>query len=535
MTRRRKNNTLPYFIQAMSWIMLVWIVLISITLGLTMRYSLDTLQNKIDETLQSVVHTLADSPAIRQGLEDGICDPETRSFLDDLVANTTDLEVISIANKDSIRVYHVNPDRIGEAFVGGDQGAALDGESYFSNATGTMGYQRRYFCPVYGSDGEILGFVMASTTQDRIEQLSSDISRTYLQLLLILTACTLAFSGILAAYLQRTLRGARPEDLLRTYLTQNDILNSLDEGLMALDAAGNIQLVNHAAEETLGCQEDNLLHRQVDAILLRDSGTSFLDVRGNDLATNHPNLLVNSIVLDSSSRGSRQVLILKDKSEAFRRAEQLSGTRHIVSALRANNHEYMNKLQVISGLLQMGRDREALEYIGTISATHAQLITPVMQLIHNANVAALLLGKMNNMRELDIRMTLLANSSLPEHSRYLSTRELVKVIGNLVENAIEAVNAVTDDRERSIALQITEDAQGLLILISDSGIGIDPDTQSHIYDMGFSTKAEEGRGIGMSLIRDIVDRRGGSIEMDSEPGNGTTFTLIFNQERGGMG
>lgn len=532
---KRKNNTLPYFIQAMSWIMLVWLLLIGTTLGLTLRYSLNTLRNKIDETLQSVVHTLAESPVILRALEAGSCDPELVDFLDDLVENTTDLEIISIADRNSVRIYHVNHDRIGGTFVGGDQGRVLAGERYFSDATGTMGYQHRYFCPVYGGDGEILGFVMASTTQERISQLHSDISGTYLQLLLILTVCTLAFSAALAVYLQRTLRGARPEDLLRIYLTQNEILNSLDEGLVALDAAGRIRLVNQAAVETLGLREEELLYQQADSILLRDSGESLLNTQGEDLATNHSNLLVNSIVPDSSGLWSRQVLILKDKSEAFRRAEQLSGTRHIVSALRANNHEYMNKLQVISGLLQMGRDREALEYIGMVSATHAQIITPVMQLIHNANVAALLLGKMNNMRELDIHMTLLANSSLPEHSRYLSTRELVKVIGNLMENAIEAVNAVTDDRERTIALQITEDAQGLLILISDSGVGIDPGAQSRIYDMGFSTKSEEGRGIGMSLIRDIVDRRGGSIEMDSEPGNGTTFTLIFNRERGGMG
>lgn len=532
---QRKSRTMPFFVQAMCAIMMVWFVLLSITLGMTLWYSLNTLQEKIDNSLSSTTASLAASTTVKEALTHGSCTEDLMGYLDDLVAYTTDMDIISIADRNSIRIYHVFHDRIGKEFVGGDQARALAGESYFSDAVGTMGYQHRAFSPVFADDGSVLGFVMASTTQDRLEALRSQIAATYLNLLLILTACTLLFSAALATYLQRTLRGARPEDLLRTYLTQNDILNSLDEGLISLDPDGKIRLVNQAATEALGKKDDLLLGQPVDDFLRSESGESLLKISGKDLLTNRPNLLINSVHLETSSRWARQVLILKDKSEAFRRAEQLNGTRYIVSALRANNHEFMNKLQVISGLIQMGRTREALNYISNVSTTHAQIIAPVMQLIQNTNVAALILGKLDNMRELDIHMTLLANSSLPEHSSYLSTRELVTVVGNLLENAIEAVNAVSDDRSRNIVLQVTENENGLLIMISDSGTGIDPTDLPHICEPGFSTKAAEGRGVGMSLIRSIVDRHEGSMEVDSEPGDGTTFTLIFSKERGGHG
>lgn len=533
--QKRKNTTAPYFVQAMIWIMLTWFVLLSITLGLTLRYSLNTLRNKIDEDLQSTVITLAESGAIRRTLETGVCEEELRSYLDAVVNHTTDLDVITIADTNSIRLYHVLRDRIGQKFVGGDEARALAGERYFSDATGTMGYQHRYFSPVYDDDGAIIGFVMASTTHDRMQQLHRDISSTYLKLLLILTLWTLLLSAGLAIYLQHTLRGAKPEELVRTYLTQNDILNSLEEGLVSLNAEGQVRLVNAAAIKTLGLREELLLNHNVDDLLRNNKGESLRGITCENMLTSHPNLMVTSINLKTGSPWSRQVLILKDKSEAFRRAEQLNGTRHIVSALRANNHEFMNKLQVISGLLQMGRAAEALGYIGAVSAVHAQIITPVMQLIHNSNVAALILGKMNNMRELDIHMTLLANSWLPEHSRYLSTSELVSVVGNLMENAIEAVNAVSDDRSRTIDLQITEDDHGLLILISDSGVGIAPENIPYIHKAGFSTKATEGRGLGMSLVMGIVESCQGSLEVDSELGAGTTFTLIFDKQRGANG
>lgn len=532
---RQKNYTVPYFVHAMVWIMLVWLVLIGTTLGFNLHYSLATLQEKIDETLESVVVTLADSPLVQQALETGKAEALLVGYLDDLVENTSDLDVITIADENSVRVYHVNKERIGQTFVGGDEKLALEGYTYFSDATGTMGYQHRCFCPVYNGSGEIIGFVMSSTTYDRINHLRNDINGTYLKMLGVLTVFTVIFSMVLAVYLQKTLRGAKPEELVRTYLTQNDILNSLEEGIISMDSEGKVRLVNRAAEKTLGQREDLLVNQNVDAILLGDNGESLLHAVGEDMSTNHPNLLVNSICLESGSRWARQVLILKDKSEAFRRAEQLNGTRHIVSALRANNHEFMNKLQIIAGFLQMGQPQEALGYIGAVSATHAQIITPVMQLIHNASVAALILGKLDNMRELDIHMTLLANSHLPEHSRYLTTGELVTVVGNLLENAIEAVNADIGDQARTVVLQITEDEHGLLIMISDSGMGIDGEVLPHIYESGFSTKAAEGRGVGMSLVKSVVDRRGGSIEVDSEPRDGTTFTLIFNKERGGSG
>ena len=531
----QKGRTLPFFAQATCVILMVWFVLLSITLGLTLRYSLRTLQDKIDNCLISTTAALAENSSVKQAMLTGTLPGDMIEYLDALVEKTTDLDVISIADRESIRVYHVVHERIGQKFVGGDEHRALAGEAYISDATGTMGFQHRSFSPVFDEEGTVLGFVMASTTQDRLEQLRSNITATYLNLLIILTVFTLVFSAGLAAYLQQTLRGAKPEDLLRTYLTQNDILNSLDEGIISLDSRGNIRLVNQAATKALGKRDELLLGQSVDDLLRSEAGGSLLKISGEDLPTNRPNLLINSIYLESSSRWARQVLILKDKSEAFRRAEQLNGTRHIISALRANTHEFSNKLQVISGLLQMDRAQEALNYIGTVSQIQAQLISPVMQLIHNPNVAALILGKLNNMRELDIHLTLLANSSLPEHSRYLNTTELVSVVGNLLENAIEAVNAVSDARARTIVLQITEDEHGLLILISDSGIGIEPEIMPHICEPGFSTKAAEGRGVGMSLIRDIVDRHEGSMEVDSEPGDGTTFTLIFTKEQGEYG
>ena len=136
------------------------------------------------------------------------------------------------------------------------------------------------------------------------------------------------------------------------------------------------------------------------------------------------------------------------------------------------------------------------------------------------------------MRELDIDFVLMSNSSLPEQSAYLSNTELVTLVGNLLENAIEATNVIPGDELRAVTLQITEDEKGLLIMVSDTGEGISQEALPHIFESGFSTKSGSGRGVGMKLISQIVDRHSGSIEVDTEPGSGTTITIIFSRERG---
>lgn len=532
-TAQKNKGSIPLFWQLMAMIMLVWVLLLGITLVLTMHYSLVTFQGKIDGILESTVKTLAQSSTVRDALRAGRVDEDLGRYLDTVVENTEDLDYITIADAESVRLYHIDRSYVGLPFEGGDEDRALAGESYLSEAGGSFGDQRRAFFPVLDDDGRTMGFVMASTTHTRLEALRDDIYQSYFHLMLILAVCTLVFCSVLAVFLGRKLRGVRPGDLLRVYLTQNDILGSLDEGLVSFDTGGRVRLVNRAAARMLGHREDLLVGKQVDDLLRAENGESLTKMTGSGIATNRSNILAQAICLPDSNLWARRVLILVDKSEAMRQAEQLNGTRHIITALRANTHEFLNKLQVISGLLQMGYTKEAQAYIGDLSATHARSIGPVLKLIRNANVAALILGKQVNMRELNISLTLLNNSTLPEHSKYLSSEELVTVVGNLLENAIEAVNAMPGDAIRSVVLQITEDDKGLLVMCSDSGEGIGPEVMPHIFETGFSTKVSQGRGVGMVLVKEIVDRHGGSIDVDTEPGSGTTFTLILNHERGG--
>ncbi len=528
----QKRSKYPLFWRLLIWMIATLLVTLTLAMLVTLNYTLQTFQNKIDDALDSTVHTLSDMPSVRTALEEGVCSPELTNYLNSIITNTNDLDYITIADTDSIRIYHVDPTFIGKPFDGEDQYRALAGESYFSDASTTdFVDQHRAFHPVRNEEGEVIGFVMASATMRRISNLRHHVYWTYIRYFLLLSLLGLVLCGALAVYMGKNLRGVRPEDLLRVYLTQGDILNSLDEGLVSFDRRGRVRLVNTAAAKMLGHREELLLGRNVDDLLRQENGNSLQGLGPHTIQSNRPNVLVRVVPLPDSNLWARQVLILLDKSETMRYAEQLGGTQHMINALRANTHEFLNKLQVISGLLQMGYVTDAQEYIGGIAANYDQSIGPVMKLIREPNVSALILGKIGNMKELDIDFILMNNSALPQRSQYLTTEELVTVLGNLLENAMEAVNAVPAGYLRAVTLQVTEDDRGLLLMVSDTGEGISKENLPHIFRQGFSTKAQ-GRGTGMKLIKDIVDRHEGSIDIDTDPESGTTIAIIFNHRRG---
>lgn len=507
------------------------ILLLVIAVVVTLRFSLVSFQQQIDNTLRSTSSALAESDMVLRAFENGVCDDSLISYLDDVVKKNQNIDVITLADTNCIRLYHVNHYRIGEEFAGDDQWDALQGESYFSDAEGTMGMQHRFLMPVRDRSGEIVGIICASTTMDQYEYLEKEILSTYGGIGAMLIVLLIGTASAMSVVLRDLLLGYTPRQIVSIYLKQNEVLNDLEEGILSVDRTGRIQYVNQVAERILSKDAETLMDAGLDTVLRSYDGESLIDILHRSTPTSLPNVLARTIPIMRDNQMEGATIILRDRSEAIRQAEELNGTRHVVSALRANSHEYKNQLQVLSGLLCMGHTEEALAYIGAQAEIETKSITPIMQCVLNSNVQALLLGKLSNAQELDIQMALLPNSYLPEHSEYLSTVDLVTIIGNLIENAMEAINAQSTDMPRLVHITIRENSCSLLIQVTDTGIGIRQEDLARIYDFSYSTKAKEGRGVGMYTVHGIVEQRHGSIDIESEPGNGTTFTLIFHEKR----
>ena len=506
--------------------------LLTASFFITKDLAVNTMQEKIEGTLMSTALSLADSVWVEDMLKEQRPNHALFAYLDSLIERTQDISLITIVDNAAIRLYHFNKDLIGEHFVGGDEGPALEGESYFSNAVGTMGYQHRAFAPVYDEENRQIGFVVVSKMMSQLDNMHREVVTPYLHVTLILIPVTVLITFGLSASIREELMGFEPDKLVRLFITRGDVLDALEEGILSVEEEGAILYANQAAARILDARDDlqgqNLLSYLDEHH--RDILRSPLPIHNWEMTVGDSTVLYDRLPPKNTDQGF--TIILRNKNDATHLAEELTGSKHIISALRANTHEFMNKLHVIWGLLNMGQTEEACKYISHISELQEESITPIMRTIHDPTIAGLLLGKISHMREMDIYFALNRLSTLPQQSQYLSTRQLVTVVGNLIENAIEAINEQDVPGERQIELQITEDANGLTIWIDDTGIGMSAENLEMAFEQGYSTKGE-GRGVGMSLIREIVDSCGGTIEVESEIGTGTSITIFINEQRKG--
>ncbi|SFG13911.1 sensor histidine kinase [Oribacterium sp. WCC10] len=512
------------------------LILTTALLYTTMRISVTRLEDTIEEILVSNADILASSDSVKNALINKSCDESLMNFLDSIVITSDTIDIITIADSQSVRIYHIRHNLIGQSFVGDDQADVLKGKSYLSYATGTEGAQRRAFHPVYDDSQNIIGFVMVSTRMSQVGELKDNLLMQYRWLFIAALATSILIPEFIYKMLSSILLGNRPERLVYLYQTQLGLLNTLEEGILSIGKNGDIKLANAAAERILLSSKEELEHRNISSFLSTEDGRSVLDIKKNtkNIASSRTNVLMHIIPLYEGKKQTGLTLILIDKTEAQRQAEQLTGSMHMISALRANRHDFMNKLQVIYGLIQMGTPEKAAAYITEVSEIQHNVEDPILHKIRNVNLAALILGKLQNMLETDINMNISSESDIPRHSAFLSSRELVTIVGNLLENAIEAINMKQGNDARTIDLQITETDEYLMISVSDTGTGIKEEDLEKIYSYGFSTKSEEGRGNGLYITKEIVTRHHGNMDVESDPGEGTTFELFFNETRAGF-
>ena len=515
-------------------ILLSYLVLIVCMLLLYTSYSIyqgiSALNREIDGTISDYSYLLSKDARIQDMLKQGKTDPVTIAYLDDMLERIEKIDIIVVADENAIRLFHPEKERVGYRFEGGDEGPVLSGAPpYVVEGVGTRQQQRRAFTGIRDELGRTIGFVMVSAYSANIADMREAVIRQVLVIFAIASLVGLLLAWILSRNIKRTLLGLEPDRLTELYLQKEEVLDSLEEGIVAVDHHGEL-LTNAAARKMLdvsydGSEEQKLQFIRTQLEPVQQNGIA---IRNQEMDLSEGTILMDKIPVIEKGRQVGAVCVLRNKTEVQRLAEQLTGVNHIVAALRANTHEHINKLHVILGLIQMGDTRAAMEYIIKVKTEEEEDYILVMQRIENRTIAALLLGKKNRAKERDIHLFLRKDSYLEAHNGYLSTSDLVTVVGNLLENAMDAVEDSAEPRE--VSLFIHSSAEGLVIEVDDTGSGMAPEKIDQLFQRGFSTKGE-GRGIGLHLVQQIVEHREGTIQVESEPSEGTTFSIAICKKR----
>ena len=346
----------------------------------------------------------------------------------------------------------------------------------------------------------------------------------------------LIIAGNLSGKIKKSLMGYEPDVFTAMYKMRDNILETLAEGIIAFDTNGVIQFANESAIRMLyENPKSDLVGQNVDVIgdeILSRHIKSGGKERNINLAK--ADIILDRVPIKEDGVTVGTIAILHNRAEYTKLMEELSGTRYLVDSMRANNHDFTNKLHVILGLIQMGMYDDASSYIQNITMVQRENISKVMNAVSEPAVAALLIGKIARASELNINFVLREGCYYSTADMNLPSEMLITVVGNLLDNAFDAMNESTDyKKHKELMFGIYSKPGAVLITVDDTGSGIKSRDMEHIFENGFSTKGD-GRGTGLYQVKAIVENFGGKITVESQEGVGSSFSISFVKEDGNV-
>ncbi|SMC95870.1 DcuS/MalK family sensor histidine kinase [Sporomusa malonica] len=483
-------------------------------------------QKALNEKATDIAQIIARSEVVIEALSGRRDEMEIQAFAEE-IRSVTKVEFIVVIDMNSIRKSHPDSSKVGQQFVGGDEKAALSGQKYTSMASGTLGPSLRAFAPIVTRDGKQVGAVAVGILLNDVQH-AVDKSRMFIYLAVVFGLMVGAVGALLLARsIKKTLFGLEPIAIAKLLEERSAMLLSVREGIIAVDKNARITLVNGEAIRLLqqaGIQGDPV-GKDVESFVpntrLSDvlkTGCAELDqeqdLKGITLLTNRV-----PVCVDGEIAGA--IATFRDKTEIRQLAEQLTGVRNYAEALRAQAHEFMNKLHVILGMVRLQCYDQLADYIKNVAQHYQSEVGFVVRRIKDQVLAGFLLGKLSHAREAGVDLILSEESFLPEPADTEVAQELVTVVGNLVNNALEAV---ASSNVKRVGVDCIYNEGILHIAVADTGPGVTKEQQQLLFAKGYSTK-NGNRGLGMFLVKRSLERIGGTIEVFSEIGEGTRFVV----------
>ncbi|WP_354643191.1 sensor histidine kinase [Kitasatospora camelliae] len=454
---------------------------------------------------------VADAPTVREAAATAD-PPAVLQPYAERVRQDSGVDFVTVMDTHGTRWAHRDPAKIGRPFLGHiDQ--ALAGGTVTETYTGTLGPSVRVVVPV--RDGQrVVALVSAGITVDAI---SSQLRGPLLALTGV-AGGALALGGLgtyLAnARLRRHTHGMGAAELSHLYDYHQATLHSVREGLVLLDRDHRVVLCNDAARELLALQGP------LDGVPVAELGLpgslerALLDtgpVRDQIHLTAERVVVLNTSAVDP---GLGTVVTLRDHTELQALTGELDSVRGFAEALSAQAHEAANRLHAVVSLIELGRHREAVEFATAELALAQQLTDRVVDAVGEPVLAALLLGKAAQAAERGVDLVMTGDSRIDDGvlPPELPARDLVTLLGNLIDNAVDAAIENAAARAPEVTVTARADHGELLLRVADSGAGIDPAAAEEVFRRGWTTK-QNGHGLGLALVAQTARRNGGTVEL----------------------
>jgi two-component system CitB family sensor kinase len=494
----------------------VLLLIVGAGVGLVAQKLRTELENQYEQRALAVARAVATDPVIVTALEAHNPKPEVQQRAEAVRVRTHMLFVV-VADDHGIRYSHPDPTLIGQPVSTPPD--ALSGREVASFETGTLGRRAGGKVPVRAADGRVVGQVSVGVAADEVSARINVLVRaaagfTGVALLLGIVAAALS-----ARRMRRQTLGLEPADLPDLLREHEAVLHGVGEGVLAVDPAGRITICNDAAASLIGgrCVSGTPV---ADADLPLGLHRLIADrraVRGALVVAGERTLVVTAAPVQRDGRDLGQVLTLRDRTDFDDLVNELDVVRALSDAVRAQAHEYTNRLHTLSGLLGLGHRDEAVAYLRELANDPLATEYGDGGRLRDPYIRGLLAAKTAAASERAVDLRLSDESFLP--ARLAVPLDVVTVLGNLVDNAIEAAR---NGRRRPawVEISIVAEADDLHLVVVDSGDGVAAEAVERLFVQGYTTAGDDGRphGIGLALARQLARRHGGELELTRTSG-----------------
>lgn len=485
------------------------------------------LTSDYQERAADIAQTFAEMPTVQSCLagDAASCDGDVQR-LATATERRTGAAYVVVIDMDRVRHSHPNPALVGRKVS--EDVIARDGQVHLRTDSGSTGTTANARVPVFaGSGSTVIGEVSVGIRESSVAAELLGQLPIYATWIVLAFAIGTAVSFGLAALLKRRTFGLELDEIARLLQEREATLHGIREGVIAIDPAGRITVVNDEAQRLLRLPE-GARGRRLDDVLaaspIRDALTGTTEAKDAIAVTDSGVLVLNRMPVMLAGRPHGAVLTLQDRTEVTGLSRELDGERSFAESIRAQQHEFSNRMHAVAGLLELGRPEEALQYLNEIRGTAADLDRTLRTHVGAPMIVGLLLGKAAEANERGIELAISPETELGPAPELLQA--LVTILGNLIDNAFDAL--ADSPAPRRVTVAIVETPETLTVRVADNGPGVPDGSVPQIFESGYTTKrgalARHG-GLGLSLVHTTASRLGGTVSVARDGGAAFTVTL----------
>lgn len=516
---------------------LVLITVFFSLLGSTMlmrNYVIDRESRLVRQKISETARIVADDPRVIKAVSEEDYSGVVQEYAT-FMMNQTNVDFIVVMNRDLIRFSHPIETIIKLPFSNLDDARqALSGEEHYSRQQGVLGDGTRFFTPIYDDESNLIGVVCVGYTQQTVNQQLGEVQQRLFLGLGIGLFIGLIGSFILARQIKKELLGLEPVEIAAQVQEREIVNDAVNEGIIAVRADKTVLLTNKNATRIFekaqlkdGAIDGEQLDDYVYDLLFRQVFEDNIPIVNKAYVMNQLQLVVSVTPIFINHTVYGAVATLQNRTEVEKLIRELANIEQYVDSLRAQRHNFMNQLHVITGLIELEKYEDVSHFVKVLNRDFHEQIGFLSDKIKSSAMVGFFLGKFNEAKEEGVTLSMDPDSYFPNVEITQFIHSLLISIGVMLDNAYEAVQ-LSETKEVSFYIHYNSDEKVVSIRVSDSGSGMSDTVKQKVFDRGYSTKGPK-RGYGLDTLQSIVHDYNGMIELQSQVGKGTTFYVeVFN-------